>query len=246
MVAIQCEELDLSLLTGDIDNEILQKSLESGAVQSYIPKSWNRQALTQDVVNALSIRQQLRQISDLTQIINSCNNAMLMLSDDAVVISCNHAFTEITHVYQARIIGNKIQDMVEGMEIWGGIKRLCRINKRWHGSGKCMRNKQCPLRVSFMLCHIHDTDEGDMFCLWFSDQSESEKSVFQRFYHPITQLPGLALFKKTFIPPNAISALQSSSVLLIYLNVNYLDYVKSSFGSVVADILLKNISHECR
>ncbi|NRB42823.1 MAG: response regulator [Pseudomonadales bacterium] len=234
------------LLSGDIDNKTLQQCVESGIVQRYIPKPWNNQVLKLDVGSALSICQLRRKTADLTQILNSSNNAMLMLSADAEIISCNNTFTEMTNIKKSSILGHKVGELVEGMEGWEEIRRSCCINKRWQGSGKCFRLKQSPLSVSMMLRHIIDADEANIFCLWLSDQTESEmikaNSVFQHFFHPITQLPGLLLFKKSFTPKDANSAVQTSSFLLIYLCVNGLDHVKSSFGYVVADTLLKNIS----
>jgi diguanylate cyclase (GGDEF)-like protein/PAS domain S-box-containing protein len=244
-------DVPIILTTAFNDPDFILRAIEIG-VSKYVLKPIEIRPFLESIKEVAWLLRAQRELRISATVFNASAEAIVITDEKNLIIATNPAFSLITGYSSEEIIEKNPKILSSGRQDSAFYKKMWEellLTHKWQGE-IWNRRKNGEIYPEWLTLSLV-TDDNDVpiyHVAIFSDMT-MRKAAEQRMYHlahydPLTNLPNRTLLQDRLHQAIAQASRSEDMLALLFIDLDRFKYVNDSFGHLVGDLLLQEVS--CR
>lgn len=235
------------------DPDFFLRAIEMG-VSKYVLKPLEIRKFLESVREVAWLLRAQRELRISATVFNASAEAILITDDRNQIITVNPAFSLITGYEHDEIIGKNpkfLSSGRQGVDFYKTMWATLQKEHAWQGEiwNRRKNGEIYPEWLSLSLV-LDDNGVPNYYVAIFSDMT-MRKAAEQRLYHlahfdPLTNLPNRTLLQDRLHQAVGHAARAGSKIGLMFIDLDRFKYVNDTFGHLVGDLLLQEVSRRLK
>ncbi|MDD5228244.1 MAG: EAL domain-containing protein [Methylococcales bacterium] len=246
-------DVPIIVTTAFNDPDFFLRAIEIG-VSKYVLKPVEIRPFLDSLNEVAWLLRAQRELRISATVFNASAEAILITDDRNSIISVNPAFSLITGYEHDEIIGKNPKILSSGRQDSAFYKMMwekLQLKHTWQGEiwNRRKNGEIYPEWLSLSL--VTDANNMPLYHVAIFSDMTMRKSAEQRLYHlahfdPLTNLPNRTLLQDRLHQAVSQAARSKTPLALIFIDLDRFKYVNDTFGHLIGDLLLQEVSRRLK